>query len=205
MRRLLTTAFTALALFAAAPAIAGNITVVVTDSAGKPVPDAVVTFDAAGRQPAPGRFTISQHNMTFVPEVLIVPVGSTVTFGNLDPYRHHVYSFSETKKFELKLFAQGQNRSVTFDKSGVVAIGCNIHDQMQGFIHVVATPFAARTDARGRAMLNGLPAGSYPMRVWHSRLRSPGHALTLQVDTGTDRTVAVQAKLRAPAPPMNHY
>jgi hypothetical protein len=143
--------------------------------------------------------------MTFMPEVLVVPVGSTVTFGNLDPFRHHVYSFSETKKFELKLFGQGENRPVTFGKAGLVAIGCNIHDQMQGFIHVVDTPFAERTDARGKAILRDLPGGRHALRVWHARLRSPGHQLTLQADTGADKAIPVQVKLRAPAPMMNHY
>jgi plastocyanin len=188
-----------------AQAAAGDITVVVTDAAGKPVPDAVVTFDVPGRRPSPGRFTVSQHDMMFMPEVLVVPVGSTVTFGNLDPFRHHVYSFSETRKFELKLFGHGQQRPVIFDKPGLVAIGCNIHDQMQAFIHVVDTAFAGRTDARGRVVLADLPAGRHALRLWHARLRSPGHQLSLQVDTSADRTVPIQAKLRAPAPQMTHY
>ena len=189
----------------AVPAVAADVTVAVTDDSGRAVANAVVVIDAAGARPAPRRFTISQHDMMFMPEVLVVPLGSTVVFGNLDPFRHHVYSFSEPKKFELKLFGQGEQRAVTFDKTGLVAIGCNIHDQMQGFIHVVDTPFAEKTDARGRLTLHGLPAGRHALRVWHARLRAPGHQLTLQVDTGADRTVPVQVKLRAPSPAMTHY
>jgi plastocyanin len=195
----------AILALAGAPALAANITVTVTDDSGKPVPNAVVVIDADGPRPAPRRFTISQHDMMFMPDVLVVPVGSTVTFGNLDPFRHHVYSFSEAKKFELKLFGQGEQRAVIFDKPGLVSIGCNIHDQMQGFIHVVDTPFAEKTDARGRVTLAALPAGRHALRVWHSRLRAPGHQLALQVDTGSDRTVPVQVKLRAPSPQMTHY
>jgi plastocyanin len=191
--------------FTAAPAFAADITVTVTDAAGKPVPDAVVTIDARGPRPAARRFVINQRDMKFAPEVLVVPVGSTITFGNLDPYRHHVYSFSDTRKFELKLFAQGEAHPVTFDKVGVVSIGCNIHDQMQGFIHVVDTPFADRTDAKGRVTLRSLPAGRFTMQVWHSRLRAPGHQLSQPIDTSSDRTVPVMVKLRAPPPPMNHY
>src|SRR4029078_12602374 len=91
--------------------------------------------------------------------VLVVPVGSTVEFTNLDPFRHHVYSFSPAKKFELKLFGQGEHGSVTFDKPGTVALGCNIHDTMQAFIQVVSTAYAAKTGKDGRAVLRGAPDG----------------------------------------------
>jgi len=195
----------AFALLLSLPAAAADLTVAVTDDSGHPVADAVVVVDAPGPRPAPRRFVINQRNMTFAPEVLVVPLGSTVTFTNLDPFRHHVYSFSEAKKFELKLFGQGEQRPVTFDKPGLVAIGCNIHDQMQGFIHVVESPFAERTDARGRVTLHGLPAGQHALHVWHARLRAPGHQLALRVDTGSDRTMPVQVKLRAPSPQMTHY
>jgi plastocyanin len=187
------------------PALAADVTVTVTDAGGQPVADAVVTIDAPGPRPAPRHFVINQRNVIFVPEVLVIPVGSTVAFGNLDPFRHHVYSFSEAKKFELKLFGQGEQRSVTFDKAGLVAIGCNIHDQMQGFIHVVESPFAERTDAHGRVTLHALPGGRHALHVWHARLRSPGHQLTMHIDSSSNLTVPVQVKLRAPMPQMTHY
>ena len=196
---------TAMLALASAPTLASDVTVTVTDAGGQPVADAVVTIDAPGPRPAPRRFVINQRDIRFVPEVLVIPDGSTVAFGNLDPFRHHVYSFSEAKKFELKLFGQGEQRSVTFDKTGLVAIGCNIHDQMQGFIHVVDSPFAERTDARGRVTLHGLPGGRHALHVWHARLRSPGHQLTMQVDSTTSQAVPVQVKLRAPMPQMTHY
>ena len=83
-----------------------------------------------------GRFVVSQQNLQFHPFLTIVPVGADVSFPNLDPTKHHVYSFSPAKKFELKLFAKDQSRTVHFDKPGVVALGCNIHDQMSAFIVV---------------------------------------------------------------------
>jgi plastocyanin len=201
----LATAAALLAAAAATPAAASDITVTVTDAAGKPVPNAVVTIDAPGRRPPPRSFTISQREMRFVPEVLVIPLGSTVTFGNLDPFRHHVYSFSEPKKFEIKLFGQGETRPVVFSQAGLVSIGCNIHDAMEAFVHVVDTPFAERTDARGRVTLHDVPGGRHAVKVWHSRLRAPGHQMTLQADTDADRTIPVQVRLRAPAPQMNHY
>mgnify|MGYP001117492615 CR=1 FL=1 len=87
------------------------------------------------------------------PYVLLVPKGATVAFPNLDRVRHHVYSFSKAKRFELKLYGQEENRTVTFDQAGTVAVGCNIHDQMSAFVKVVGTPYAERTDANGRVVI----------------------------------------------------
>ena len=196
----------ALALLLAGPAQAADLTVAVKDGAGHPVADAAATLDApAPAPPRPAKFTINQKNTMFVPFVLVVPVGSTIDFANLDPFRHHVYSFSPAKKFELKLFGQGEVRSVKFDKPGVVAIGCNIHDSMQAFVQVVATPFAAKSGPDGRIVLRGIPAGNYKLTVWHPRLRAPANQLTLPVDTTRVATVPVAGKLRQAAPMQMNY
>jgi plastocyanin len=188
-----------------ATAHARDIAVTVKDAAGRPVEDAVITLDAPGRAPPPGHFTVSQKNTMFAPFVLVVPVGSTVDFTNLDPFRHHVYSFSPAKKFELKLFGQGEKRSVTLDKAGTVALGCNIHDTMQAFIQVVDTPFAAKTGKDGRAVLRGAPAGAAKVVVWHPHLRAPGNELTLSAAAGGDASLPVSVKLRRPAPMSHDY
>lgn len=194
------------ALLLAGAAHAADLTVVVRDSAGHPVADAVAILDAPAAAPArPGKFTINQKNMMFVPFVLVVPVGSTIDFANLDPFRHHVYSFSPAKKFELKLFGQGETRAVKFDKPGVVAIGCNIHDSMQAFVQVVDTPFAAKSGADGRIVLRGVPAGNFKLTVWHPRLRAPANQLIVPVDTARTATVPVSVKLRAAAPMQMNY
>jgi plastocyanin len=179
--------------------------VTVKDAAGHPVPDAVVTLDAPGRAPPPGHFRIDQKNTTFTPFVLVVPVGSTVEFTNLDPFRHHVYSFSPAKKFELKLFGQGEKRSVTFDRVGTVALGCNIHDTMQAFVRVVDTAFAAKTGKDGRAVLRGAPHGALKLSVWHPHLRAPGNQLTVAVPAGGNLALPVSVRLRRPAPMQHDY
>jgi plastocyanin len=195
-----------LALCLAGAAQAADLTVTIRDSNGRPVPDAVVMADASGRPaPAPGRFTINQRNMQFVPYVLVVPVGSTIEFGNLDPYRHHVYSFSPAKKFELKLFGQGETRPVRFDKTGLVSIGCNIHDSMQAFVQVVDTPFARKSDENGRVTLRGLPAQVREVRVYHPLLRAPGNQMVVAVNASRDSTVPVPVRLRRPAPMRHDY
>jgi len=104
--------------------------------------------------------------------VLIVPVGSTVSFPNKDKVRHHVYSFSAPKKFELKLYGRDETRSVTFDKPGAVSLGCNIHDGMIAFIFVSDTPFAAKTGADGSATVQDAPTGASTLLVWHPDLKA---------------------------------
>ena len=195
-----------LALCLGGAAQAADLTIVIRDGNGRPVENAVVIADAAGR-PAPpaGRFVINQRNMQFVPYVLVIPAGSTVEFGNLDPYRHHVYSFSPAKKFELKLFGQGETRPVRFDRPGLVSIGCNIHDAMQAFIQVVDTPFARKSDETGRVTLRGVPASVRQVRVYHPLLRAPGNQMTVAVDASRDATVPVTVRLRRPAPRHHDY
>jgi plastocyanin len=193
-----------LALALPAAAQARDIIVTVEDGGGHPVEDAVVTLDGTGRASAPGHFTINQHHTMFMPFVLVIPVGSTVDFTNLDPFRHHVYSFSPAKKFELKLFGQGQKRTVTFDKPGIVALGCNIHDTMQAFIEVVSTAFAAKTGKDGRVVLRGAPDGNARLTVWHPYLRAPGNQLTVNAGPG-NVALPVEVKLRRPAPMQHDY
>jgi plastocyanin len=148
----------------------------VTDERGKPVEDAVVTLTAVGASapaPAPSKATtiMDQQDKEFVPHVLPVHVGTSVSFPNRDNIRHHVYSFSSPKKFELPLYIGTPAAPVLFDKPGAVALGCNIHDWMLAYIYVVTTPYFAKTGAEGRARLDGLAPGTYEARVWHSRLR----------------------------------
>ena len=174
--------FLAAAAFAATvtqPAIAANVTVQVRDASGAAVPNAVVTIELTGRPtPAPrggGSFTVEQREIQFQPFVTIVPAGSTVAFPNRDKVRHHVYSFSPAKKFELKLYAREDNRAVRFDQAGIVALGCNIHDRMSAYVAVVDTPWAAKTDANGVVRLANVPGGVMSVTVWHPALRAPGN------------------------------
>ena len=206
MPRLTRLLLSLIALSFAGVAQAADLTVTIRDSNGRPVENAVVIADAGGRDaPAPQHFTINQRDMKFVPYVLVIPAGSTVEFGNLDPYRHHVYSFSLAKKFELKLFGQGETRPVRFDTAGLVSIGCNIHDSMQAFIQVVDTPFARKTDEAGRVTLRGVPAGVRQVRVYHPLLRAPGNQMVVAVDPSRDATATVTVRLRRPAPAHHDY
>lgn len=176
------------AAMTAGAAHAGTAVIDVRGADGKPLVDAVVTIQTAAKPTAPIRFAwparMSQHNISFDPHVLVVPVGATVTFPNLNSVRHHVYSFSKTKKFELKLYGREEARSVLFDKAGIVPVGCNIHDAMSGFIVVVDTPYAMKTDAGGRVRIADVPAGTAGISVWHPSIRAPDNRLTNRVTIG---------------------
>jgi plastocyanin len=182
------------------PLSATPLSVRVVDASGRPVRDAVVTFSPAGSAARParpsGRYVVSQQNLQFHPFLTVIPVGTDVSFPNLDPTKHHVYSFSAAKRFELKLFAKDQSRTVHFDKPGVVALGCNIHDAMSAFIYVTDSVWTARTNARGIATFADAPNAPGRVTVWHPYLRAPGPMQ--QAVAANQRSASFNIRLRAP-------
>ena len=175
-------------------AMAATVNVQVRSANGSPVADAVVMIDSPRAPAGPIRFpwpsVVAQQNIAFNPHVLIVPVGTAVAFPNLDRVRHHVYSFSPAKPFELKLYGRQQERTVTFDKPGPIALGCNIHDRMNGFVMVVNTPYAARSDANGKVSISQVPAGPAMLRVWHPQERSRSNQVTVAITIPTSGTLS---------------
>ena len=192
----------------ASPLCAAPLTVRVIDASGRPVRDAVVKLDPSGsvaRAPRAGRYVISQQNLQFHPFLTLIPVGADVSFPNLDPTKHHVYSFSPAKRFELKLFAKDQSRTVHFDKPGVVALGCNIHDAMSAFIFVTDSAWTARTNAQGLVTFADPPAVRGRVMVWHPYLRAPGAIVQQSIAAG-QRSSTFSLRLRVPPPmPMTDY
>ncbi|MBL8551769.1 MAG: hypothetical protein JNJ73_17405 [Hyphomonadaceae bacterium] len=142
---------------------------------------------------------IAQRHMQFDPFVLIAPAGASVAFPNYDSLRHQVYSFSAAGPFELRLYGRDESRSVSFRNVGVIAIGCNIHDQMAAFIYVTDTPFAMKTGANGIADIAGVPPGRATLRVWHPYLRAPDSQIErpIVVPAGA-MTQALEVGLRPP-------
>jgi len=141
---------------------------------GKPVANAVVFVqEPASLQPASATPTaiMDQFNKTFVPEMLPVAVGTQVRFPNRDQIRHHVYSFSRPKRFELPLYKGEDAPPVLFDKPGVVKIGCNIHDWMSAIILVLPNDHFAVTKEDGTFTLPTLGAGTYTITAWHAQSR----------------------------------
>jgi plastocyanin len=155
---------------------AAGLTVNATDKAGRALRDVVVTLDEPGSAPAQAAPTadMRQRNKAFDPHVLIVALGTSVRFPNDDPFLHHVYSFSEAKRFELDLYSREKEPVIVFDTPGVVALGCNIHDEMRGYIFVTPAAHFGVSGPDGAVNFAGLAPGSYTLEVWHPRTRSNG-------------------------------
>jgi plastocyanin len=175
-----------IALAAVGGACAGEVFVDVRGSDGKPLAEAVVYAEPIGATvPAVvivPHATIDQVNKEFVPRVSIVRVGTTINFPNGDNIRHSIYSFSQPKTFTTKLYAGRDAPPVVFDNTGLVVLGCNIHDTMVAWIVIVDTPWFGKSDARGVGALKGLPPGEYKVSAWYP---SPGFTpATAQVRVG---------------------
>jgi plastocyanin len=153
--------------------LAADLHAVVRNQKGEPVADAVVVAvpeAPATKPPRPKLEQVEQIGEEFVPKVKAILVGSPVSFPNRDNVRHHVYSFSSAKRFDLPLYVGTPAKPVVFDTPGVVTLGCNIHDWMVGYIYVAESPYFATTGADGGASISGMPAGTYTVRVWHAQL-----------------------------------
>jgi plastocyanin len=148
---------------------------VVVDASGAPVADAVVSLHPLPGTPRPTpsarTAVMDQRNLRFAPHVLAVATGTPVEFPNNDRVRHHVYSFSPTKRFELRLYAGKPQAPVVFDAPGLVTLGCNIHDWMLGYIYVVDSAAFAVSDAEGKVRIT-TAAGGHEVRIWHPLLES---------------------------------
>ncbi len=158
---------------AAGTATAASVEVRVAGPGGKPLDGAVVFLeprDAKAAAAPAQNVEIAQIERRFVPEVSVLPVGTAVAFPNRDSVRHHVYSFSPAKKFEIKLYVGTPASPVVFDQPGIAVLGCNIHDTMAAWVVVVDTPWYGRTSLDGRLTLPAVPAGRYRLRAWHAAL-----------------------------------
>lgn len=168
---------------------ATTVQVVAHGKAGRPLADAVLLLEPQGAK-APlqplAQVEIAQQGRRFVPAVTVVPVGTKVQFPNQDTVRHHVYSFSPAKKFELKLYVGRPENPVEFDRAGVVTLGCNIHDTMVGWVIVSDTPWYAKTPSGGRVALADVPPGSYVLRSWHPDLPAGSTGIEQAVTVGTE-------------------
>lgn len=162
---------------------AGSLSVMLKDGRGTPVSDAVVYAESSASAARPGkRDVIDQRNKQFIPYVTVLQVGTSVLFPNKDNIRHHVYSLSAAKRFELPLYAGVPAEPVVFDHEGFVTLGCNIHDWMVAYIAVVATPYFQITGRDGRAALKDLAPGQYTVAVWHPLLKGRPEAAAQRVD-----------------------
>ena len=169
---------------------AGDIAATVREPSGKPVADAVVfVYEVAGATfTAPAAPAVmDQIDREFVPHVLPVLAGTRVRFPNKDNVHHQIYSFSKAKTFELPLYKDREPQAILMDVSGVVSLGCNIHDWMRGYVLVLDNPYFAKTGADGGAVLTGVPEGTYRVAVWSERMKEPVEETIQKVTVGAGR------------------
>jgi plastocyanin len=188
----------------------GRIAATITDREGAPVPQAVVYAEPLGADvptaglPRPSA-VMDQKDRQFVPHILVVRTGTEILFPNSDTVSHHVYSFSPAKSFELALYRQGTvHPPLVFDTPGEVTLGCNIHDDMVGYILVVDTPYFAMTDGDGEASLAGLAPGKYRVHLWTPRLKRADLPAPVEVDVADGVPAAFHAQFTAKLSPAHH-
>ena len=157
------------------------LSVTVSDSDNSPVSDAVVAIfpenpEAVGTQALTERVSVQQKNRAFAPKVSVIPVNQQVYFPNNDDVLHHVYSFSPAKTFEFALYGNNESPGINFDKAGVIVLGCNIHDQMRGYIYVTDAPYYGLSGEDGKLAFplpNSLPyPHRYRVEIWHPEQES---------------------------------
>ena len=150
--------------------------------------------------------TIVQRNRELDPYVTIVQTNTPIEFPNQDPFKHHLYSFSPAKTFEIKLYAGKPAQPVLFDKPGEVALGCNIHDWMEAYVLVVDSPYFAKTDATGRARIADVPSGSYRLKWWHPRQQRQLPARIIEIGSAPlplTQALNVKPRVLKPKPPTD--
>lgn len=181
------------------PAQAATLTVNITSGSGAAVEDAVVYLMSNQTMKSPVRAPnarIDQINKAFVPVVSVIQTGTRINFPNKDNIRHHVYSFSKAKKFEIKLYADTPAKPVLFDQPGYVVMGCNIHDRMIAHMLVVDTPYFAVSDKRGVAQIMDVPPGEYSLIAWYY-MRPDLDAAVTTLKLKADQTQSLVIKTRS--------
>ena len=135
----------------------------------------VMLWPKAGKakKRTPKQRVIEQRNKMFAPQVMAVPVGSTVSFPNFDPIYHNVFSLSKAKAFDLGMYKNGETREIKLDKPGVVRLGCNLHAAMSAWLVVVDAPHYVIPDASGKFTFKSLAPGKYKMQAWNERSAEP--------------------------------
>ena len=181
----------AVAWSCAVAASAGTLEIKALQRDGKPLVGAVVTAAAptpAQSPAAPIKAIMDQVDLTFEPDVLVLPVKSSVQFPNSDVVRHQVYSFSSAHRFQLPLYRGKPYPPIVFEQAGVITLGCNIHDNMLAYIVVTDAPYFGRTDAAGSWAAPAMPNGRYRVRIWHPLAIEPADVEQV-VQVGADRDV----------------
>jgi plastocyanin len=170
---------------------AGTVSGTIDASVAKYKKDTVVYLKGVKGPITPKKGTVDQKNLVFIPHVLAVPTGSTVSFINSDKVNHNIFSADACKKFNLGTYNPGMSKSVLFDKACVVNLLCNVHSEMSGFVVAVDSDYYAVSAADGKFTISGVPAGTYEVASWSEKLK-PSAKTTVTVADGQTATVAIK-------------
>ena len=179
------------------------------EAGGRPLANLVVALEALDQSarvkapPQPAAMELDQKSREFVPHVLAVRSGTPVFFPNSDAIKHHVYSFSTAKRFEIKLYSGVPPEPVLFDKPGIVALGCNIHDWMLGYIYVSDADYLGVSDNQGRWSLD-VPSGRYRLTFWHPyAAEQPAEQVVTVPTSELPVTLELKAQFQTGKPPAS--
>jgi plastocyanin len=183
---------------AGTPARAGEARIEVLSREGNGVPNVAIVLERPGAPKPSGHRTarMDQQDRKFVPQVLVIDTGTQVDFPNSDQVSHQVYSFSPAHRFQLPLYKGAPHAPVTFPQPGLVVLGCNIHDEMIGYILVTESPYHASTDAAGSARIRDLPAGTYQVTAWGPLIHDGGGSLTGSITVTAEGGETLTLRLR---------
>ncbi|MGP1666368.1 MAG: cupredoxin domain-containing protein [Rhodanobacter sp.] len=155
--------------------------------------DTLVYFvpDKGAIRPKPGHYTVYTNHRDFSPEAMAVPLGSTVTFVNLDDVRHNVFSVTPGTSFDLGYQGSGEKADHAFARAGIVLVSCNVHHSMELDILVVPSAYMVKVGADGSFTLAGLPAGPGTLHFWNPRAQPVSQKLILPTDASLSQRITV--------------
>lgn len=134
---------------------------------------------------------MDQKNLSFVPHVLPVMVGTTVSFPNSDDIRHSVFSVGDVKKIDFGTYPPGKEKSIVCDKPGVIPVLCYIHHNMSGYIVVLETPYFSTTDEEGNYQIKNIPSGEYTIKFWHEEFEINPDEVTIKEDQVQTKNISL--------------
>ena len=190
-----------------APSIALDVTVYLHDKKNLTLEGTIVELIGADSPAQPGAdYVINQVGIAFKPLLSVIPKGTSITLTNNDSFKHHVYSFSKGNQFDIPLYTDVPKQDVVLQNSGIVKLGCNIHDWMIAYIYVHESQFLKKVN-NSPVIFDGVLAGTYEVRVWNPRFRNTKRILkkALTVVDGKNNEVkfdlALQKTIRMPKGP----
>ena len=175
--------------------VAADITIKVLDKNNKPLADMVVYLQSEANLSLPlneNIVEVGQFDRSFTPYISVMQLGNKVNFKNKDDITHHIYSPIGENKFSYKISAGQSQIKSDFEQAGEVAMGCNIHDWMSGYLLIVDTPIFGKTDKKGQLNLTVQHSGEYQLVVWHPQLDALDNRFYQQVRLSEDKAITVK-------------